>query len=369
MYTMSLEQARDYLVQYHMLDQRCHKSQAKQVFDRLRTIQYDPLKVVGRNAELVLKARINDFHPSDLNDWLYHERWLMDGWDKMMSIYPVDDREMMTPVSLRHASAMEHQARQQLGDRFESVIDYVLDRLRSGERLKNSQLTKELDQTYGSFQPLDYLFHRGQAEIVDRKNTQKIYRLTQSPPNKSTDDDFLDWYIYRRIQATGLIRPKRTDAWLGHFVWDHRSRDPALERLLERELISQVKVKTVAGYFLIPTDQIQWIENMSPSGEELRLLAPLDNFLWDRQLIEDIFDFYYRWEVYVPAVKRQWGYYVLPIVHGNRLIGRLEPERTNNGTFRIKQIWWEDGAVIPSQALEQELATFETFLHSKNSVE
>ena len=72
MYTMSLEQARDYLVQYHMLDQRCHKSQAKQVFDRLRTIQYDPLKVVGRNAELVLKARINDFHPSDLNDWLYH---------------------------------------------------------------------------------------------------------------------------------------------------------------------------------------------------------------------------------------------------------------------------------------------------------
>ena len=74
------------------------------------------------------------------------------------------------------------------------------------------------------------------------------------------------------------------------------------------------------------------------------LLAPLDPFAWDRDLLRSLFDFDYVWEVYVPAARRRWGYYVLPLLFGDRLVGRIEPrfDRTS-GTLRIIGLWWEDG--------------------------
>ena len=73
-------------------------------------------------------------------------------------------------------------------------------------------------------------------------------------------------------------------------------------------------------------------------------LAPLDPFCWDRDLMRRLFDFDYVWEVYVPAVKRRWGYYVLPILYGDRLVGRIEPRiERRAGTLRIAGLWWESG--------------------------
>jgi uncharacterized protein YcaQ len=73
-------------------------------------------------------------------------------------------------------------------------------------------------------------------------------------------------------------------------------------------------------------------------------LAPLDPFCWDRDLMRRLFNFDYVWEVYVPAAKRRWGYYVLPILFGDRLVGRIEPRiERRAGTLRIVGLWWEDG--------------------------
>ncbi|MGH2463456.1 MAG: DNA glycosylase AlkZ-like family protein, partial [Candidatus Limnocylindria bacterium] len=76
----------------------------------------------------------------------------------------------------------------------------------------------------------------------------------------------------------------------------------------------------------------------------LTFVPPLDPLMWDRRLVKGVFDFEYLWEVYVPAAKRRWGYYVLPILFGDRLVGRIEPryERTTR-TLRIAGIWFEDG--------------------------
>src|SRR5205085_10072167 len=73
-------------------------------------------------------------------------------------------------------------------------------------------------------------------------------------------------------------------------------------------------------------------------------LAPLDPFVWDRRLLTTLFDFEYIWEVYVPEHKRRWGYYVLPILFGDRLVGRIEPrlERSSR-TLRILGLWWQEG--------------------------
>ena len=84
----------------------------------------------------------------------------------------------------------------------------------------------------------------------------------------------------------------------------------------------------------------------SPAGRApgAAFLAPLDPLVWDRDLLRSLFGFDYVWEVYVPAAKRRWAYYVLPVLFGDRLVGRIEPrfERTT-GTLRVMNIWWEAG--------------------------
>ena len=76
----------------------------------------------------------------------------------------------------------------------------------------------------------------------------------------------------------------------------------------------------------------------------MAFLAPLDPLCWDRDLLRRLFDFDYVWEVYVPAAKRRWGYYVLPILYGDRLVGRIEPRSTGRrGTLRVLGLWWEPG--------------------------
>jgi uncharacterized protein YcaQ len=73
-------------------------------------------------------------------------------------------------------------------------------------------------------------------------------------------------------------------------------------------------------------------------------LAPLDPLAWDRDLLLRLWAFHYRWEVYVPAAKRQYGYYVLPLLYGDRFVGRIEPRIDRRaGTLRIVGLWWEDG--------------------------
>ena len=77
---------------------------------------------------------------------------------------------------------------------------------------------------------------------------------------------------------------------------------------------------------------------------QVAFIAPLDPFIWDRQIARDVFGFDYVWEVYVPEHKRRWGYYVLPILFGDRLVGRIEPRlERKSGTLRILGIWWEQG--------------------------
>jgi hypothetical protein len=80
------------------------------------------------------------------------------------------------------------------------------------------------------------------------------------------------------------------------------------------------------------------------AGPGVAFLGALDPLVWDRDLLRTLFDFDYLWEVYVPAAKRRWGYYVLPILFGDRLVGRIEPriERKTN-ELRIAGLWWEDG--------------------------
>ena len=83
-----------------------------------------------------------------------------------------------------------------------------------------------------------------------------------------------------------------------------------------------------------------------PGGADpgVAFIAPLDPLAWDRDLLLRLWGFDYRWEVYVPAAKRRWGYYVLPLLYGDRFVGRIEPRiDRRSGTLRVLGLWWEVG--------------------------
>ena len=108
-----------------------------------------------------------------------------------------------------------------------------------------------------------------------------------------------------------------------------------------------VSVEGVRGMrYIVYTDADALDEARRPlEGEpEVSFLAPLDPLVWDRDLLRSVFDFDYLWEVYTPEHKRRWGYYVLPLLYGDRFVGRFEPRFDRaTGTLRILGLWWEEG--------------------------
>ena len=118
--------------------------------------------------------------------------------------------------------------------------------------------------------------------------------------------------------------------------------------LVERGLIVPVVVEGVKGtrYIVAAEQPVLDVAAAWDDAEprEVAFLAPLDPLVWDRRLLRALWDFDYAWEVYVPEAKRRWGYYVLPILFGDRLVGRIEPRLDRaTRTLRIVGLWWEAG--------------------------
>ncbi|MBN1583351.1 MAG: YcaQ family DNA glycosylase [Anaerolineae bacterium] len=343
---------------------------------RVNCVQFDPLNIVGRNPELVLQARVSDFQPSMLDALLYQDRKLVDGLDKMMSIYCVEDwpcfsrrREGAKRYygnSSRPATTILPQVRQEIEERGPlSSIDLDFDQ----------HVDWSWSSTRLSRAALESMYFWGELVIHHKVNTRKVYDLARrhipeellsAPDPNETEEQFHDWYVHRRIGAVGLLWDKAGDVWLGMLGIQSRERKAALARLLERDQVVQVDVEGIDRPLYMRSVDRPALDRMlggdDPTPRAV-ILAPLDNLMWDRRLVEALFDFYYVWEVYKPAAERQYGYYVLPILYGNRFVARFEPGRDKeNGAVVIKNWWWEPGINVSPEMRSALRCCFEHFL-------
>ena len=349
-------------------------------------IQFDPVDVCGKNAELTLQSRVKGFKKAMLSELLYKDRKLVDYADKELSIWPVEDWPYFS--SYRDRSLQMSATFEGLQELKEKAIAYIKengpvcsDTLPiegeiywhstmhwSGNWQKKSQAARSV---------LEQLYTDGELIIHHKNGSRKYYDLAEKyipssilkaeNPCKS-ELDFLSWRVLRRIGAVGLLWDKNSPAFLG-IELKADTRKAVFASLAADKRILPVMVEGIKAPFYYLAEDEALMRDILEERANLKLrmsfIAPLDPLLWDKALILSLWDFRYSWEIYTPADKRKYGYYTLPIIYGDRFVGRIEavPNR-KEGVLYVKGLWWEPNVrqtKAMNAALERALKQFAKF--------
>jgi uncharacterized protein len=374
------------LVHLHLLlPRKLHGKQG--VLDYVRhvnCIQYDPIDVVGQNPHLVLQSRVRGYKPSMLDALLYKNRRLIEGFDKQLSIYPVEDWPSFTyyrrQMATKYMEAESTAAAAKLVDRVRQEIE-ARGPLSSLDLEDDTRMEWWLAGSVRAVRiAMDILFYGGETVVHHRAGTRRYFELSRRvlPPKlynasntHASQEDYLEWHVFRRAGGLGLVDAKVTAEFGGIRGWRGGRIRAAIARLAEKGRLVRVSIKGLERQqFYMRRDDLPALEAAAKaprSKQGAALIAPLDNLMWDRNLIEMLFDFYYSWEVYLRAAKRHYGYYVLPVLYGDRLVARMDPEFDRAGkVLTIKNWWWEDGVNVKDEsmlsALEECLSAFGHYL-------
>lgn len=348
------QQIRRYLVSYqHLCDNRTIENEdIVEYIRKVGCIQYDPLNVVGRNPDLVLQSRCNSYCKGDIEKYLYTDRELFDVWDKNMSISAVSDWAYFQRYRKRHLDwCDEHK------DTIEKITEYL--RVNDFACSSDFPFEEKVGWHYGPQRlakaALECMCYAGLAVVHHKKGTRRYYGLANRYVSEeyfnmddinSTEEEYFKWFVLRRINSIGILWNKASDAWLGISGFKGQQRNSAFTALVNEGKISEITIEGMKYPLYIANSNLKILEesiNTPVKSQYVRILGPLDNLLWDRNLIKELFDFEYKWEVYTPASQRKYGYYVLPVLCGDELIGRIEMETDKETkTLIIKEFWPED---------------------------
>jgi uncharacterized protein len=327
-----------------------------EVFRRLGSIQFDPLAIAGRTHDLVLHARVADYDPAWCDE-LYERRKIFEAYNKGLSLVPAEDFPWFRGAVSRRP--------QQILDDNADVAARVLERLRAEGPLATSDFEvvrgKETDW-FGMpanvvREVLDAQVVTGVVGLARREGNRRYYDLTERllPPDvlapTPTLRERLRHKMLSRYRAHGLLGVAAPDVFGGIGPakpdprWpDNPGRTAIREELVERGDLVTVDVEGVRGKRFVLAEDVALLDTPPETPLSVAFLPPFDALVWDRRLLADLFGFEYVWELFVPPEKRRWGWYVLPILFGDRLVGRIEPRIDRAaGIVQVLDVWWEDG--------------------------
>jgi uncharacterized protein YcaQ len=360
--------ARRFLVIRHLLaPPRSLPAQPESVLkvvDRLGSLQFDPLEVAGRNHDLVLLARIKGYRREWTDHWLYEDRRLYETYNKGLSIVPTAELPWYRLTWERNRERLHRKG--ELFDVEAPLIEELLTLIREGGPLLPRQVgpREAIDWSWRATNKvraaLEGLAWSGILGIARREGNLRVYDLVERlfPPevlDKRVPE--LEQRLHRmlsRYRGGGLIGASGNQE-----LWVSTYRRPGEKAELRAELLKEgaivpVSVESLKGERYVVPDELSILDQAEreiaagrpPGGAEpgVAFIAPLDPLVWDRDLLRRLFQFDYLWEVYIPAAKRRWGYYVLPILYGDRFVGRIEPRiERKKDVLDVVGLWWEDG--------------------------
>lgn len=332
---------------------------------RMSLLQIDTINIVARSPYLVLFSRLGGY-PSQWLDESLSKGELMEYWAHEACFLPRSDfalvrHRMLAPEKMgwkyRQAWMLEHAAE----------IEQLIAHIQENGPVRSADFEHPRKGTSGwwEWKPhkrhLEGLFTSGKVMVIERRNFQRVYDLTHRVmPQWDDERDLLSREAAEAImlensaRSLGIFRSQ----WLADY---YRLRQPALKPLLEmwqqEHRIIPVMVETLGEMWLHKE-----LFPLLPQAQEGKLqathstvLSPFDPVVWDRKRAEQLFGFSYRLECYTPAPKRQYGYFVLPLLHKGQLVGRMDAKmHRKTGTLEIIALYLEEGVRVTA-ALEKGL--------------
>lgn len=343
-------------------------------FNRLRSIQFDPIAPAGCNHDLVLQARVPGYKVGDWEKLAYEERFIYDGWDKQASLVPFSGWPLR-----RIFHGVFREQFQRIFNEHPEAVEAILKEIESRGPLmpKECEFQDRREDWKGSWygpsvakQTLRALWGTGQVMTSGRRKGQHVYDLTERvvPPEylnqpKLGDDEAKLELMLERHQAMGLIRPTAA-----YEVWSYGLMGYIKKALIESHVKAENLVPVdVEGVKATATPEYLQLLDQPSIEPRVVFVAPLDQLLWDRKMTAHVFSFDYIWEIYTPEAKRKWGYYVLPILFGDDLVARIE-FYCRSGILEIRQ-WHEEGELSTAfyESFEKALLDFMGYCGAKKT--
>lgn len=347
----------------------------------LGCLQIDPISAVARSHLLVLFSRVGPYNPGELDRLIYGEKKLFEYWAHCASVVLTEDYPLFQSLMRRFPwSDRTHKWVTQN----DKLRRYVLSEIRRSGPLLARDLVEDgihpkawvsTGWTSGRniSRMLDYLWIGGKIMVAGREGIQKKWDLTErvlpewAPRDRLSPREVERRAVLRALRALGVGTSRHINY---HFT---RGFYPNLNRTLD-ELESENKVQRVEirdddgawpGAWHMAGDAVPALERLN-NGDwfpRATLLSPFDNLICDRSRTQLLFDFDFRIEIYTPKAKRKWGYYVLPILHGDRLIGRVDPEMDRErGALTVNAVYAEPRAPAAGDDVRGAIESLASFL-------
>lgn len=318
------------------------------LLERLRCVQLDPLDPVGCNADLVAMART----PAREGE-LFAELWPEEEEARAFEHYAKERCLLPADAFPAYRGLLEQRPGWRQSRRMQRLNEAQLDAVEDEVRERGPVAVADLGD-HGRVDPLMWSTWKGTgkaatlaAEVLvlrcrlvvcgRRGGRDKIVDLPERAlPTADPEPDVIRRLLSDRVAAMGLL-PTSGGPWWGGL---EEERHAASERGLREGWLELVALRGSRRRWLAPAGFRERIPAEAAGDGTMRILGPLDPLLWDRWLVKRVFDFEYVWEVYKPAEKRRWGWYVCPLLHGGRLVGRFEGRRGEEGV-ELLDLWPE----------------------------
>ncbi|WP_347311169.1 winged helix-turn-helix domain-containing protein [Defluviimonas sp. SAOS-178_SWC] len=328
---------------------------------RLGFVQVDSINTVERAHHMILWSRRQGYRPGNLARLLERDRTLFEHWTHDASVIPTEFFDHWKLRFARDAERIHTRWADWQGSEFHAKVEDVLAHIRTGGPCGSGDVGT--DETRGkdgwwewhpSKTALEYLWRSGALSVCHRRNFAKVYDLTERvhpdahAASAPAEAETIVWACNAALDRLGFA----TSGEIASF-WDTVTPQEAKDwcaGALKRGEIIEIAVEGADGRlrncFARP-DVTDAAAAVGEAPNRVRILSPFDPALRDRNRAERIFGFFYRIEVFVPEAKRQYGYYVFPVMERDRIIGRLDAKAVRaEGRLAVRAFWPEPGVAM-----------------------
>lgn len=307
------------------------KRGALAALEHLSYIQIDTISVIERAHHHVFQSRVPDYQPEHLHEMVTVDKTAFEYWSHAAAFLPMRDYRFSLPRKKRYADGLSHWFEPTREHKKQRRI--ILDRIRSEGPLQCKDFERPSDAKSGWFertpakQMLEQLFIEGELMIRERKGFQKVYDLTERVLPASVNTDFpseeeMAMYLVRSCLRSQAIATEAEIAYLRSAELKGSVSASLKKMVASGEVLSFCVEGLKKTYFALAIE----FQRATPSSDlgEVKILSPFDSFVIQRKRLLDFFDFPFQVEIYVPKPKRKYGYFALPLLYGNQMVGLLD---------------------------------------------